>query len=295
MTAQATDFFRSRLDSMIDLRHPPAVLASRLPWASMETALALLLQKAVRERQEPDRTDLLGPTGGAVIAMDASSVGRPRLPIRLMCALLYLKHAFNVSDEEVCKRWAENVVWQYVSGSDDDKPRLPCDATQIGRFRLTIGEAGMEAILKANIDTAVASQAIKPVEFERVIIDTTVQQKAIAYPLDARLLEIARHQIVKAAKGCGITLKQTFAKEGKRLRFKSGGYAHATQYQRLKRVLKRQRTIVGKLLRELRGKMAAEAIAANHDTLQTTKKWASTEHPDRACRAHPPPTDQGQE
>ena len=242
MTVQATDCFRSRLDSMIDLRHPLAVLASRLPWASMETALAPLLQKAVRERQEPDRTDLFGPTGGAVIAMDASPAGRPRLPIRLMCALLYLKHAFNVSDEDVCERWAENVVWQYFSGSDYDEPRLPCDATQIGRFRLAIGEADMEATLKATIDTAVASQAIKPVAFERVIIDTTVPEKAIACPLHARLLEIARHQIVKAAKGCGISLKQTFAKEGKRLRFKSGGYAHAKQYQRLKRVLKRQCT-----------------------------------------------------
>ena len=129
MTAQTTDFFRSRLDSMIDLCRPLTVLAPRIPWASMETALAPLLQKAVRERQEPDRTDLFGPTGGAVIAMEASPVGRPRLPIRLMCALLYRKHAFNLSDEEVCERWAENVVWQYFSGSDDDEPRLPCDAT----------------------------------------------------------------------------------------------------------------------------------------------------------------------
>ena len=37
------------------------------------------------------------------------------------------------------------------------------------------------------------------------------------------ILEIARHQIVKAAKGCGISLRQTFVKEGKTLRFKAGG------------------------------------------------------------------------
>ena len=48
------------------------------------------------------------------------------------------------------------------------EPRLPCDATQIGRFRTAIGEAGMERILAATIDTAVASNAIKPAEFERI-------------------------------------------------------------------------------------------------------------------------------
>lgn len=37
------DFFRSRLDTMIDLRHPRAVLASRMPWQSIEAARAPLL------------------------------------------------------------------------------------------------------------------------------------------------------------------------------------------------------------------------------------------------------------
>ncbi len=135
------------------------------------------------------------------------------------------------------------------------EPRLPCDATQIGRFRTDIGKSGQEAILKATIDTAMAMKAIKAAEFERVIVDTTVQEKAIAYPTDARLLEIARHHLVKAAKACGIRLRQTFAKEGKTLHFKAGGHAHAKQFKRLKRVVKRQRTIVGILIREVRAKL----------------------------------------
>ena len=36
--------------------------------------------------------------------------------------------------------------------------------------------------------------------------------------MDSRLLEIARHKVVNAAKRAGIQLKQTFAKEGKELR-----------------------------------------------------------------------------
>ena len=123
-----------------------------------------------------------------------SNAGRPRLPIRLMVALLYLKHAFNLSDEELCERWSENVVWQFFSGMAYYEPRLPCDATQIGRFRRVLGEAGVEQLLKSTIEAAVAMKAVKPAEFERVIVDTTVQEKAIAHPTDSRLLEIARAQ-----------------------------------------------------------------------------------------------------
>lgn len=135
-------------------------------------------------------------------------------------------------------------------------PNFPCDATQIGRFRTAIGEAGVEELLKATIDTAVQTQAIRPAEFERVIVDTTVQEKAIAHPVDSRLLEIARAKLVQAAKRVGIALKQTFVKEGKELRRKAGGYAHAKQFKRRRRTVKRQRTILGIVLREIGRKLA---------------------------------------
>lgn len=72
-----------------------------------------------------------------------SNAGRPRLSIRLMTGLLYLKNSFNLSDEELVQRWSENVVWQFFSGQEYYEPRLPCDATQIGRFRRAIGEEGL--------------------------------------------------------------------------------------------------------------------------------------------------------
>ena len=118
----------------------------------------------------------------------------------------------------------------------------------------------MERILAATIDTAVASNTIKPAEFERIIVDSTVQEKAIAYPVDSRLLEIARHKIVTHAKRCGIALRQSFAKEGKALKRKAGGYAHAKQFKRLHRTVKRQRTIVGKLIREVRSRLSTGAF-----------------------------------
>ena len=260
---QTVDFFRARLDAMIDLRHPLAVLATRLPWSQLEAELAPIWRRQSRDGVLPEGEDWFGSGGGVLVAAGVSYAGRARLPIRLMCSLLYLKHAFNLSDEQTCERWAENVVWQYFSGIDYYEPRLPCDATQIGRFRTAIGETGMQVILKATIDTAVASKAIKPVEFERIIVDSTVQEKAIAYPVDSRLLEIARHKIVVYAKRCGIALRQSFAKEGKTLKRKAGGYAHAKQFKRLHRTVKRQRTIVGKLIREVRKQLSAGAISSS--------------------------------
>jgi len=135
-----------------------------------------------------------------------------------MASLLYLKHAFDLSDEALVERWAQDVVWQYFGGNEYYEPRPLCDATQIGRFRRAIGEAGVEELLKATIDTAVATKAVRPNEFERVIVDSTVQETAIAFPTDSRLLEVARHKVVTAAKSAGIALKQTFAREGKSLR-----------------------------------------------------------------------------
>ena len=269
------DFFRARLDQMIDHRHPLAVLAKRIPWTQIEAALAPVFARRARAGEMLEDFDLLGPTL-QVAGAGVSAAGRPRLSIRLLAALLYLKHAFNVSDEELVERWSENVVWQYFSGQEYYEPRLPCDATQIGRFRKAIGEAGVEELLKATIDTALATKAVRPNEFERVIVDSTVQEKAIAHPVDSRLLEIARHKVVNAAKFAGIALKQTFAKEGSELRRKAGGYAHAKQFKRLGRVLKRQRTILGIVLREVQRKLgtATSECAATLHRLSTLMERA---------------------
>ncbi len=103
------DFFRARLDGMVDPRHPLAVLAQRMPWAQIESSLAPLFARKARSGKLMADADLFGTTA-YVAAGGVSRAGRPRLPIRLMVSLLYLKHAFNESDESVCERWSENVV-----------------------------------------------------------------------------------------------------------------------------------------------------------------------------------------
>ena len=260
---QPVDFFRSRIDAMINLNNPLAVLATRLPWNQIEAAVAAKFEHQNRVGQVLQGEDLFGTTQ-TVMGIGRSNAGRPKLPIRLMASLLYLKNSFNLSDEELVVRWSENIVWQFFSGLDYYEHRLPCDATQIGRFRRALGEDGLELLLKATIDTAVAIEAVKPQDLERVIVDTTVQEKAIAHPVDSRLLEIARHKVVSAAKRAGIQLKQTFAKEGKALRWRAGGYAHAKQFRRLQRVLKRQRTILGIVIREVQRKMQGADFAPTY-------------------------------
>ena len=252
------DFFRARLDQMIDLRHPLAVLASRMPWSQIEASLAPVFAHRDRKGRLSEGADMFGPTM-AVAGAGISNAGRPRLPIRLMVALLYLKHAYNESDESLVERWAQDVYFQFFSGQVYFEPRLPCDPAQISRFRRVLGEAGVEQLLKTTIEAAVDMGAVKKTEFERVIVDTTVQEKAIAHPTDSRLLEVSREKVTRLAKRAGIQLKQTYEREGKTLRRRAGGYAHAKQFKRLRTVLKRQRTILGRLLREVRRKMGGLA------------------------------------
>ncbi len=144
--------------------------------------------------------------------------------------------------------------------------RRPCDATTLVKFRKLLGEEGVEELLAQTINVAVDLKLIKPQELSRVIVDTTVQEKAIAHPTDSRLLEVARTKLVEAAKEAGLPLKQTFAKEGQALSRQAGRYAHARQFKRMRRAIRRQRTIVGRLTREIERK-AGPLAQAERDAL----------------------------
>lgn len=272
------DFFRSRIDHMIDLRHPLAVLASRMPWQEIEARVAQVFSRKGRAGVVMPDLDLFGQQVHR--APVASNSGRPRVPLRIMIALLYLKHAFNESDEGVVARWADTPRWQFFSGCAYYEDRQPCDATTLVKFRQLLGEEGVEELLAQTINVAVELKLIKPQELTRVIVDTTVQHKAIAHPTDSRLLETARAKLVEAAKDVGLDLKQTFAKEGKQLSRKAGRYAHARQFKRMRRAIKRQRTIVGRLQREIERKASAIGAAVRQALGETLNKahriWAQS-------------------
>jgi IS5 family transposase len=265
------DFFRNRLDQMIDLRHPLAVLANRMPWQEIEASLARRWARQVKAGKKIEGLDLFGPVS-VVAGGGTSNAGRPRLPTRLMVALLYLKHAFNESDEEVIQRWGETPTWQYFSGNEYFEHQWPCDPTQLGRFRKALGEEGVEELLARTMEVAVTLKLIARKELARVIVDSTVQEKAVAHPTDSNLLETARAKVVEAAKANGIDLKQTYAKEGQHLSFKAGRYAHARQFRRMRKAIKRQRTIVGRLQREVGRKMSTLSQAVQEALSVTLDK-----------------------
>ena len=119
-----TDVFPARLDAMIDLRHPLAVLANRMPWSQIESNLAPVFQHRDRAGRVVEGSDRYGPTM-TVAGAGISPADRPRLPIRLMVALLYLKHAYKLSDDAVIERWAQDVYFQFFSGQECLKPASP--------------------------------------------------------------------------------------------------------------------------------------------------------------------------
>ena len=103
------DFFRARLEQMIDLKHPLAVLGSRMPWAQIETVLAPAFARQERGGKVVEGDDLFGTTL-AISGNGISKAGRPRIAIRLMAALLYWKHAYKLSDDDLVERWSQDVV-----------------------------------------------------------------------------------------------------------------------------------------------------------------------------------------
>ena len=266
------DFFRSRIDHMIDLRHPLAVLASRMPWQEIEAWVAQVFSHKGRTGVALPDLDLLGEQVQRTGA--PSHAGRPRVPLRVMISLLYLKHAFNESDEGVVERWGETPIWQFFSGQAYFEHHRPCDATTLVKFRQLLGEEGVEELLAQTIHVAVDLKLIKAHELTRVIVDTTAQPKAIAHPTDSRLLETAPAKLVDSAKEAGIDLKQTFAKEGKQLSRQAGRYAHARQFKRMRRAIRRQRTIVGRLQREIDRKASTIGQAVHQALDESLSKAA---------------------
>ncbi|MDZ4280616.1 MAG: IS5 family transposase [Hydrogenophaga sp.] len=257
--AATDDFFRARLDHMIDLRHSLAVLASRMPWQQIEASVAHLFSRKAHAGQAMPDLDLFGEAPTPLARQ--SNAGRPRVPLRTMIALLYLKHAFNLSDEAVVERWSDSPNFQFFSGQAYFEPRLPCDATTLVKFRRLLGEEGVEELLAQTVNLAVSLKLIPAAALATVVVDSTVQEKAVAHPTDSKLLETARAKLVAVAQDAGIELKQTFAKEGRLLRFKAGRYAHAKQFKRMRRVIKRQSTVLGRLAREIERKASGLSAA----------------------------------
>ena len=98
---------------------------------------------------------------------------------------------------------------------------------------------------------ATRTQAMKPKDLARVVIDTTVQPKAVAFPTDAKLLNRSRERLVRLAQQTGVELRQSYVRVGKLALIKHQRYAHAHQFKRANKALRKLKTYLGRVIRDL--------------------------------------------
>jgi transposase, IS5 family len=229
------DLLRSRLDQIADPTHALVKMAGAIDWRFLE-----------------DKLD----------AVYSDGPGQPPLPTRLMAGLAILKHMHSLSDETLCERWLENPYYQLFCGEEFFRHRLPFDRSSITRWRQRMGEERLNALLQESLHLATRSGAAKPADFTRIIVDTTVQPKAITFPTDAKLLHRAREKLVRLAQRQGVRLRQSYRRLGKAALIRHQRYAHAKQFKRANRALKSLRTYLGRVIRDIDRK------TQDHDALR---------------------------
>ena len=173
----------SSLEDMLSHEHPLFQLSNKINWERFENAFSPLY---------------------------CSNNGRPAHPIRLMCGLLILKHLRNVSDEMMVSQWSENAYYQYFCGGLEFMPKQPCDASELVHFRNRIGEKGMELILAESI--RVNTDHDNEDHFDTAFIDSTVQEKNITYPTDAKLHKKIIKNVLKIVHDKCLPLRQSYTR-----------------------------------------------------------------------------------
>ena len=182
----------------------------------------------------------------------------PPLPTRLMAGLAILKHTFNMSDEELCARWVENPYFQYLCGEEFFCHELPFERSSMTRWRQRMGEDKIVALMQESLHVAVKTGAMKPSDTRRVIVDTTVQSKNVMFPTDAKLINRAREKLVKLARKHGLDLRQSYVRVGKFALIKHQRYAHAKQFKRANKALRKLRTYLGRTIRDIGRQIASD-------------------------------------
>ena len=80
------ELFKSRMDQMLDPKHPLVRLANTIDWEYFEKEFGKFY---------------------------VENVGRPGKEIRILVGLHYLKNAYDESEESCVERFLENPYWQY--------------------------------------------------------------------------------------------------------------------------------------------------------------------------------------
>lgn len=212
----------SSLDDLLSQQHPLYKLSNKINWSVFEKAFSPLY---------------------------CADNGRPAKPIRLMCGLLLLKHLRNISDESVVEQWSENAYFQYFCGMHEFTSSYPCNATELVHFRKRIGEKGIELILAESI--RVNDDHSDDKHHDTAFIDSTVQEKNVTYPTDAKLHKKIVREILKIVKEQNLPLRQSYTFVLKRIYRDQRFRNHPKNRKKALRADKRLRTIAGRLVREV--------------------------------------------
>jgi len=226
-TTGSNDLFRARLDQIINLKHELAQLAGKIDWDFIDGEIAPLY----------------------------SDKGRPGIETRFAIGLLLLKHIYGLSDEGVCDRWVYDPYFQHFTGEEFFQHEFPHERSDLSHWRKRLGDK-LELLLAESLRIAHDSGALRTKDLARVTVDTTVQPKNITFPTDAKLLHAAIKGLNRLANKHGVRLRQSYIRIAKRAAMMAGRYAHAKQFNRHRRQLRILRSRLGRLIRDIRRKIA---------------------------------------
>ena len=221
----------SSLSDMLNQSHPLYKLANQIDWTKLDNAF---------------------------LPLYCPNNGRPSKPVRLMCGLLILKHLRNLSDESVVEQWSENAYYQYFCGMREFTPAAPCAASELVHFRNRIGEKGIEFIFQESIRVNNGNDDNH--HHDIAFIDSTVQEKNITFPTDAKLHKKIVNKVLDIVHKLELPLRQSYTFVLKRvyrdLRFRN----HPRNRGKALKADRKLRTIAGRLVRELK-----RNLGDNHD------------------------------
>ena len=222
--------FLVRLDSLVDQAHPLVKLAAQIDWEHIERELGAVFHE---------------------------SKGAPGKPVRLMAGLQYLKHTYNLSDERLVERWVENPYWQYFCGSLFFEYEFPIHPTSMTKWRHLHGDK-LEILLTATLDAGMTTGTITPASLEKINVDTTVQEKAITFPTDAKLYHRMLVRLVKQARRHGVGLRQSYRRVAKAALADCGRLFHSRKGKLALRRVRKLKTYLRRVRNDLARKIAGD-------------------------------------
>ena len=241
------DLFRSSLEAILSPQHELLLLGKKIDWDRFDDAFGTHFDE---------------------------HRGRAGLPTRLMAGLHLLKHMKGLSDEELCAVWVENPYFQAFCGETHFQHQAPFDRSSMTRWRQRIGAKDMELLVAETIRVAHETGAVNERQLSRVTVDTTVQTKAVAHPTDSHLLLRATECLLRLARKHGVKLRQSFIRVMVQARREVGRLLNTGGHKQGLRWLRKMRTWLGRLIRDIRRKIAGntELEAAFETTLERAEQ-----------------------